>query len=176
VRRGLVASSHGRGAAAGAPPLARKDYAMRNTSQIGEISRMQIAAALARRGRRVLLPLADYQRYDLVIDDGGVFLRVQVKTGRLIKGAVVFPANSINSRRKPGDPRRRGYLGEVELFGVYCPQTHKCYLVPVADAPASDCSLRVEPPKNGQKTHLRWAEQYEIGNGVELAGIEPATS
>src|SRR5947209_11128435 len=40
---------------------------MRNTSLTGEVGRMQIIAALVLLGKRVLVPLADYLRYDLVI-------------------------------------------------------------------------------------------------------------
>ena len=135
---------------------------MRNTSLTGEVSRTQVMAALALQGRKVLVPLADYHRYDLVIDEGDHFLRVQCKTGRLTKGAVVFHPCSIDSRSKQGGCKRKGYKGEVELFGVFCPELRKCYLVPVEDAPVTGCYLRIEPPKNGQKTNIRWARSYEI--------------
>jgi hypothetical protein len=135
---------------------------MRNTSLTGEVSRTQVMAALALRGRRVLVPLADYLRYDLVIDDGGRFLRVQCKTGRLIKGAVVFYPCSVDSRSQKGRCVRKGYAGEVELFGVYCPELRKCYLVPVGHVAVTACYLRIDPPRNAQKTRIRWAADYEI--------------
>lgn len=135
---------------------------MRNTSHTGEVSRMQVAAALTLQGKRVLLPLGDFQRYDLVVDEGGQFLRVQCKTGRLMKGAVVFHPCSIDSRSKQGGCVRKGYVGEVDVFGVYCPQLKKCYLVPVEDTKVTGCSLRINLPKNGQKAHIRWAANYEI--------------
>ena len=135
---------------------------MRNTSQIGEISRWQVMAALNRQGRIVLLPLGDHLRYDFVIDDGDRFLRVQCKTGRLKKGAVIFHPCSIDSRSKRGGCIRKHYRGEVDLFGVYCPEVKMCYLVPVAHTGFADCSLRVDPPTNGQKTKIRWATDYQI--------------
>jgi hypothetical protein len=135
---------------------------MRNTSLIGEMSRMQIAGALARQGRQVLFPLADILRYDLVIDEGDRFLRVQCKTGHLVNGAVRFNPCSIDSRSKKGVTIRKGYAGEVELFGVWCPELRKCYLVPVKHAKVTGCFLRVDPPKNGQKTRINWATDYEI--------------
>jgi hypothetical protein len=135
---------------------------MRNTSLIGEICRTQIMAALAKQGRSVLVPLGDHFRYDLVIDDGDRFLRVQCKNGRLRDGAVVFYTCSIDSRSCPGRCLTKDYRGQIELFGVYCPENNKCYLVPVDHAPKTACYLRVEPPRNCQKTHLRWAEDYEM--------------
>jgi hypothetical protein len=135
---------------------------MRNTSLTGEVCRTQVIAALTLQGKTVLVPLGDFQRYDLVIDDGGHFLRVQCKLGRLIKGAILFHPCSIDSRSKKGGCVRKGYVGEVDLFGVYCPEVKKCYLVPVGEAPTKECSLRVDPPKNGQKHRIRWAVNYEI--------------
>jgi hypothetical protein len=41
----------------------------------------------------------------------------------------------------------------------------KCYLVPVEYASATECSLRIDPPKNGQKHGIRWAAHYEIKTG-----------
>jgi hypothetical protein len=135
---------------------------MRNTSQTGEISRLQVIAALKRRRKHVLLPLGDYLRYDLAIDDEGPILRVQCKTGRLQNGVVRFLTCSIDSRSKKGKTIRRSYRGEAELFGVYCPDNRKCYLVPVDKVGKSDCHLRIDPPRNGQKTRIHWAEDYEI--------------
>ena len=135
---------------------------MRNTSLIGEVCRMQVGAALSLSGMRVLMPLGDFQRYDLVFDDDGRFFRVQCKMGKLTKGAVHFHPCSIDSRSKKGTCIRKGYVGQVEFFGVYCRELKKCYLVPVDHVPRTECCLRLEPPKNGQKTRIRWAADYEI--------------
>jgi hypothetical protein len=135
---------------------------MRNTSLTGEVCRTQISAALALQGKIVLLPLGDFQRYDLVFDDGGRFCRVQCKMGRLSNGAIHFHPCSVDSRSQKGTCIRKGYAGEVEFFGVYCPEVRKCYLVPVEHAPLTGCYLRLDPPKNGQKTRIRWATNYEM--------------
>lgn len=148
---------------------------MRSTSHIGEVSRTQVIAALARAGKEVLIPLGDYRRYDLVIDDGGKFARVQCKTGRLIAGVIGFDTCSIDSRSVKGRCLRRPYEGDIEYFGVYCPDNNKVYLVPVRDAPKNRCFLRVEPPRNGQRTRVRWAQDYELSERVELTGFEPVT-
>jgi hypothetical protein len=137
--------------------------AMRNTSNVGEASRWQIIAALARRGKQLLLPVGDHLRYDLAIDEEDTILRVQCKTGRLVNGAVRFLTCSIDSRNKMGISIRRSYRGERELFGVYCPDNGKCYLVPVEKVGPNQGFLRVIPPWNSQKTRIYWAEDYEIG-------------
>jgi hypothetical protein len=138
---------------------------MRNTSLTGEVCRTQIIAALTLQGRKVLLPMGDFQRYDLGIDletPDGRFLRIQCKTGRLRKGAISFYPSSVDSRSERGRCIRKSYVGQVEYFGVYCPDLKKCYLVPVGHAALNQCQLRVDPPRNGQKTRIRWAADYEI--------------
>jgi hypothetical protein len=88
---------------------------MRDTSHVGEVSHTQVMAALVLAGRRVLVPLGDHLRYDLVIDDGGVFLRVQCKTGRLTKGAILFHTCSIDSRSKQGGLYPQGLQGRSRV-------------------------------------------------------------
>jgi hypothetical protein len=141
---------------------------MRDTSGVGEIARMQVMAAVARLGKTLLTPFGDFSRYDFVFEDEtGRFFRVQCKIGRLRKGAVTFFPSSVDSRTEQGHCIRRPYTHEVEYLGVYCPDNNKVYLIPVAEVTNGQCSLRVEPPRNGQKTHIRWAHDYEIGEGVK---------
>ena len=113
---------------------------VRSTSRLGNIACGAVGLALHSIGKSVLLPLNDDQRYDLVIDEGNGFLRVQCKLGRLINGCVEFRTCSYNPYAKG----RRYTSGEVDLFGVYCGELHTCYLVPVDEVPAQKCYLRVE--------------------------------
>lgn len=55
------------------------------------------------------------------------------------------------------------YHGQIDEFGVYAPATNMVYLVPIAHAPSRACSLRLEPPLNGQAAKIRWAQDYELG-------------
>jgi PD-(D/E)XK nuclease superfamily protein len=116
-------------------------------------------ARLLQHYEAVLLPFGNGRRYDLVVDDGKNFLRIQCKTGRLRSGCVIFNAHSTHWARGQAD---RGYKGQADFFGVYCPELTKVYLVPVDDVPETYGSLRVEPVRNGQKLGVRWAAQYEL--------------
>jgi hypothetical protein len=136
-----------------------------NTKQIGDISEAMIAAALLKSGRVLLKPFGDNQRYDLVIDDGGRFLRVQCKTGRLKNGAIEF-SFQISYHHTGGS--NRSYFGEIEYFAVYCPQNNKVYLVPEDECGLTTAKLRIDAPKGGQTKGIRYAEAYEIGEGVTL--------
>jgi len=118
--------------------------------------------ALIRAGKTVLKPMSAGLRYDLVVDEGGgAFTRVQCKTGLLKGGAIEFRLYSINVSRHFV---ARSYHGEVDAFGVYCPQTGRFYLIPmsVLERNRASASIRVAPTRNGQAI-TRQATDYEVG-------------
>ena len=134
--------------------------------------------ALRHAGFAILVPFGENTRYDLVIDDGRAFARVQCKTGRLRQGAVRFAVCSCYGHHlRPGNARR-DYQGQIDYFGVHCPDTSSVYLVPIADLSVRvQAALRVEPTRNNQRDHVRWATDYEIGRVDAMARAEPdATS
>jgi hypothetical protein len=92
---------------------------------------------------------------------------VQCKTGQIVNGAVVFRPHSLRAAKRETGWRRiqRDYQGQIQYFGVYCPDNEKVYLVPIEDVPLRRaCSLRVDPPKNNQKKRIRWAKDYELNH------------
>ena len=128
---------------------------------IGHRTEAAILSELVRRGYSVLLPFGVNQRYDMVLDLNGEFVRVQCKTGRLKQGAVRFRTQS--TRSNTSQTVTRGYAGEAELFLVYCPEIDRIYAVSVDEAPVnSQMYLRVDPPINGQAHGVNWANEYEL--------------
>ena len=125
-----------------------------------------VLARLVQAGCQVLTPFGENVRYDLVIDEGDRFMRVQCKTGRMRKGVIRFNACSYtyhhpNNRGKK--PYKHHYRGAADLFGVYCPETDGVYLVPVDEIGINAGSLRVEPTLNNQVKKIRWAQEFEVG-------------
>jgi hypothetical protein len=148
---------------------------LRDTKSVGELSELIVAAAFAGAGYLVSFPFGESKRYDLIIGKDGVLSRVQVKTGRLRNGAILFNCYSVHAR---GDGRLRTYRGSIDFFGVYCPDVNGVYLVPVDDVPAACyASLRWAPSKNGQHTKVRWAQPYLISSvaipKLVVIGAEP---
>lgn len=137
-----------------------------NTKDKGERSEGQILAAFLRAGKVVLHPFGDSQRYDMVLDEGGRFVRVQCKTGRILGDVIAFNtcSGSYKGVRKP-------YLGDADLFAVYCPQNNKVYAIPVEKAPCTQMSLRLATPKNGQQTGIRMASDFEVGADLGRAAV-----
>lgn len=130
---------------------------------IGDKTTLAIMLALREMGLAVLVPFGENTRYDLAIDDGTHLRKVQCKTGRLRRGAILW--NMCSHYGHHSNPRvvRRDYQGEVDYFAVYCPETSGIYLIPMTDLQVRrQGALRVDPPRNGQRKFIRYADQYEI--------------
>lgn len=131
---------------------------MKNPKAVGERSEGMVLAALLRAGNVVLQPFGDNQRYDLVVDEDGKFIRIQCKTARLVGGVLRFAACSSATRGL----KKRDYRGQIEFFGVYSPDLDKTYLVPVSDVGTTEVTLRLGSAKNNQNKGVRYAETYEM--------------
>jgi hypothetical protein len=137
---------------------------------IGDQSTLAIILALTEAGYHVLLPFGENTRYDLAIEAGGSLQRVQCKTGRLSKGAVVFrTASSYYNHPHPKMPAKH-YRGQVDIFAVYCRETSGVYLIPIGELPESQAGPRVDPPRNNQRRGIRFAGDYEIAR-VSTEGL-----
>jgi hypothetical protein len=131
-----------------------------NSKSLGDITQSQVMAALLKRGIKVLLPYGDNSRYDLVVEENGQFRRIQCKTARIVCGAIVF---SVASSQYHRGGKRQDYKGQIDAFGVFCPDNEKVYIIPIDDlALVREAKLRLTPPLNSQIKGIRWAAQYEI--------------
>ena len=129
-----------------------------NSKAKGERSEGIILGHLMRLGMVVLMPFGNNQRYDMVIDEGGDLVRAQCKTATFKNGCVQFWSCSTNGFTG----EKKGYRGQVDVFLVYCPKLDKIYRVPVNDVGERAAWLRVDDPKGGPTSTIRWARDYEI--------------
>jgi hypothetical protein len=127
---------------------------------VGQRSEAAIMAAFIARGFAVLIPWGTNQRYDMVLDVGDRFLRVQCKTGRLRNGAIEFRSQSVRCNTK--QIVIRNYIGEIEYFAVYCPATAGIYMVRCDETTRGHTTLRVRPAANCQAKGIRWAADYDL--------------
>lgn len=135
-----------------------------NTKTKGDISEAAVLLALLQTGCIVSVCWGDNARYDLIVDIDGTLNRVQVKTGRVRDGCVLFRCSSVNVRTGITSC----YKGQVEYFGVFVPELNSCYLVPIDHANETEMSFRIEPTKNNQDAYAKWAEDYKITNITRL--------
>jgi PD-(D/E)XK endonuclease len=129
----------------------------------GDLSTLAIILALRTNGFDVSVPFGENTRYDLIIDDGTTLGRVQCKTGRLRRGAVIFNACSYYAHHPNPKVTYRNYLGQIDFFAVCCRETSQVYLIPIGDIPLGRAgTLRVDPPRNNQRRRIRFARDYAI--------------
>jgi len=133
-----------------------------NTKLVGDISEAAVIAAFLKAGYNVLVPFGDRNRYDVVIEDGGAFQRVQIKTGRERFGNVEF--NTKSTTRRNGKRHEVGYKGQIECFAVYHRERDVVYVVPVDQCADSNAKLRIDDskPKCGPKALL--ASNFILGH------------
>jgi hypothetical protein len=125
----------------------------------GDAVEAAVIAELKRRGKVVLTPFGDNQRYDLVIDEGGEFTRVQVKTAREVEDGKVIFNTAGNHTNTQGTTKKPYYKSEVDVFIAYNPERDIMYRVPIEEAPNKSMTIR-HKAKQEQPT-INWAEDYE---------------
>jgi hypothetical protein len=140
---------------------------------VGHRSEIAILYHLTERGYTVLVPSGFNQRYDLVLDVGGRFIRAQCKTGRLRAGTIIFNTCSVRSNTRAA--HSRAYDGEADVFLVYCAELRKVYVVPVEDAARRSARLRVDVAANNQIQNIRWAKDFELDNAARFLGAPRLT-
>ena len=139
------------------------------TNQKGAIAETAITLAAVRQGITVLRPVVEGERYDLVFEIDGRFLRVQCKSARRVRDVVVVRAQTC--RRGPSGRliRSRYVSREIDAVAAYCPDNDTCYAIPIGEVPAGgDIQRRLAPAKNNQRVGLNWASDYEFGAIAQL--------
>lgn len=131
---------------------------MKHTKQTGETSEAIILAELLKLGKIVLKPWGDNQKYDLVVDEDGTFIRIQCKTGKVIRDGSVLRTTTCSST----STGFHSYHGKADFFIIYCPQTNKCYACPVGWIKGSPLHLRLKPPKHCNGKAVRYAKDFEL--------------
>src|SRR5437868_5739481 len=117
-----------------------------------------VLTAYVRAGFLVSLPFGGGAAYDLIVDTGARLIRVQVKTGKLEGGCVVY-----NSRRHRGskyDTFSRYREGEIDVFAVWCPENQQLFAVPAMHPFTVEGRLRIQETKNFQEKKIKWAREF----------------
>jgi PD-(D/E)XK endonuclease len=132
-----------------------------NTKRKGNISEAKVLSSLVSKGWVVLQPFGDTEPYDLVIDRGLEFERVQVKTGRTYSrdaNCIEFNAYSISGRTR--NQTQTKYTGLIDLFAVYYPVTDDVFLIPIDEITSSKPLLRLVDTCNNQSKKVKYARDY----------------
>jgi hypothetical protein len=143
----------------------KRDNPNYDPNRIGNISEMKICTALMAAGKLVWRPLVGFRPCDYLIEDGGAYHRVQCKTGRLFRGAIRFAPQRLRAAKRETGWQRcvKDYEGDVDFFGIYCPELDSVYLVPITVVGKQrSYSLRVSAARNNQRKQVHWAADYLV--------------
>ncbi len=136
----------------------REDCLTGITLYKGNSSEAVVLAAYIRAGFLVSLPFAVGAAYDLIVDTGARLIKVQVKTGKLEAGCVVY--NARQHRGSKYDTFRSYREGELDLFAVWSPANEKLYAIPARPPFTAQGRLRVIETLNFQQKKIKWARDY----------------
>jgi hypothetical protein len=136
--------------------------ASHNPSSRGNLSESKVLTAYIEAGFIVSVPFGGGAPYDLIVDTGAKLLRVQVKTGRLRNGCVIFARQRFSGHQKG----RRYALKEFDVFTVYCPDNDSLYAIDFNES-LSEGRLRCGETKNNQHQKIRWAREFTFAKHVE---------
>lgn len=132
----------------------------------GDATEAIVKAEFLLRDIPVLTPENDNEPYDIVIDVGGTFYKVQCKTGYgNTPGTVKFETRS--TRVKSSGYERESYNGKVDLFAVYNSTLDEIYLVDVEEAAKGQMTIRWIEPRNNQAERINWHADFLLDARLE---------
>jgi len=131
-----------------------------NTKDTGDLAESAAITELIRSDYSVSIPFGDNDPYDLVVEKNGETDLVQVKSGWLKNGKVVF--NCYKNTTKEGDYHQETYSkSEIDTFAVWSEEKNQLYLIPVEETPSAKMSLRFDDAEI-QHPNINRAKDYEL--------------
>jgi len=150
--------------------MRQEQYMTGMTLYKGNSSEAVVLTAYIQAGFLVSLPFGGGAAYDLIVDTGARLLRVQVKTGKLESGCIVY-----NARRHRGSKYntfKRYRADEVDLFAVWCPSNEQLYIVPTEQSLTIEGRLRITETQNFQEKKIKWARDYAWDKHIDFLQSE----
>ena len=143
-----------------------------DTRHRGDIAEAAVLSAFTLAGLLVSVPFGRFGPYDMVVDTpGGRLVRVQVKSGRVRDGCVIF--NSCSTDHGRG---REVYDGRADVFAVHADTEDGVYVLDVASATTRATRLRLRPTRNAQQRRVRLAADHTLERWLASAGFLIGTS
>ena len=122
----------------------------------GKIAELMVSAKLLEMEWKILTPLGENNRYDLVAEKDGNFIRIQVKYVTPTSGVL-----DVNCKSSNNWSVLRYTPDEIDVLAVFDSINRNIYFVPVTKLNSSTIKLRIEPTKNRQKKKIRFAQDFE---------------
>ena len=137
-----------------------------HTKTIGTVGEQVLITEFVKHGIPVFVPVRDNLPIDMIVEIGGRFLRVQVKTTEFASnGKMVFCTNISNPFRKTS---RKYDESEIDLFGLYCIENGYIGLLKIGECTAKETVIRLNESKNNQKANIKFACDYAFERQINL--------
>jgi PD-(D/E)XK endonuclease len=138
----------------------------------GAVAEQAIVLEAFKLGVPVLRPLAEHGRCDLALDLGGRLWRVQCKWGNLSSERDVIKVHLTTSRCTPNGYVYTTYSPEeIDLFGVFCGELDRCFLLPGALGVGRRAIwLRLTPARNNQSSCINLADDFAFEGAIAQLG------
>lgn len=131
---------------------------MVSTTDKGNIGQFSIMADLIQRGFVVLSPAGNHPHYDIVIEKGGIFKRVQVRYNTQRKGVLLVKLFTVGH----GGKSNYHTVDNIDIIAVYDATDKKIYYLPRSTIIAKTIiNLRITDPKNKMVKGIRYARDYQ---------------
>lgn len=95
----------------------------------GDTAELRVAAAIRKLDYTILFPFTESQQYDIAVDTGDEFLKVQIKYTSLTDGVARVSCYGPNSSKSGNNAT---FYNEDDIDGIaaYCEDTETCYWIP----------------------------------------------
>ncbi|OGI30600.1 MAG: hypothetical protein A2271_00870 [Candidatus Moranbacteria bacterium RIFOXYA12_FULL_35_19] len=121
----------------------------------GYIAEIYVTARLIEDGWRVLNPIGENNRYDLVAERSGKFIRIQVKYATPKNGALNINCRSSNNwsvlHYSPKD---------IDVIAAFNPKDKSIYYIPSDKINKTLFNIRIKPTKNNQKSKINLSKDF----------------
>ncbi len=132
-----------------------------HTKNKGDIGVLKVQADLVTQGWTILVPQTEHAPFDIVVYKDKVFKRVQVKYRSIDNKGTLTVAFKSYWSNKSGVQFSKQDISEIDLVAIYCPEIDKCCYIDSSEiTEGNTLCLRVEIPKNNQKTGIRMFSDY----------------
>lgn len=137
-----------------------------HSKQKGDIGEMVVVTEALKRGYTVCTTVGDNARYDIIIDDGDLLMRVQVKAITPDDETLIVPFGTVTYDResqKMGMRHRPYSSNEIDCIMAVSLLDYSIYCISssiIDETAGGTLHLRLSPPQNNQRVGVNWAHRY----------------
>lgn len=128
----------------------------------GDHAELRVQSLLKRYRWNVLVPFSESQKYDIVAERNGEFVRIQVKSSVYDDTSVTFPCYCSNSS-KSGNNRTDYTEADIEGFAVYNASIDTAFWVPVSEANKNTMAINMqEDSARNPVSEYQFADRFGV--------------